>query len=138
MQRKKSHQERSPVVLDSDMAHGPEYNSLEKHSNECRVQAESVSQGHAGLKIPHEHEGGFKVDHTSQFLANRRGRSRSSDIFYLLGFHITVGMKAMTNLGSILKSKDITFPTNVCIVNPMVFPVVMYECESWNIKKAEC
>ena len=78
------------------------------------------------------------VDHTSQFLANRRGRSGSSDIFCFLGLHITVGMKAMQNLDSILKSKDITLPTNVCIVNPMVFPVVMYECESWTIKKAEC
>ena len=43
----------------------------------------------------------------------------------------------MTNLDSILKSRDITFPTNVCLVKAMVFPVVMYECESWTIKKAE-
>ena len=43
----------------------------------------------------------------------------------------------MTNLDSILKSRDITLPTNVCIVKAMIFPVVMYECESWTIKKAE-
>ena len=43
----------------------------------------------------------------------------------------------MTNLDSILKSKDITSPKEVCLVKAMVFPVVMYECESWNIKKAE-
>ena len=85
MQRKKSHQDRSPVVLDGDMAHGPESNSLEENSNECRAQAENVSQGHAGLMISHEHEGGFKIDHTSQFLANRRGKSGNSDIFYFLG-----------------------------------------------------
>ena len=48
------------------------------------------------------------------------------------------GRKAMTNLDSILKSRDITLPTNVCIVKAMVFPVVMYGCESWIIKKAEC
>ena len=48
------------------------------------------------------------------------------------------GRKAMTNLDSILKSKDITLPTQVCLVNTMVFPVVMYGCESWTIKKAEC
>ena len=48
------------------------------------------------------------------------------------------GRKAMTNLDSILKSREITFPTNVCIVKAMVFPVVMYGCESWTIKKAEC
>ena len=46
--------------------------------------------------------------------------------------------KAMTNLDSILKSRDITFPTKVCLVKAMVFPAVMYGCESWTIKKAEC
>ena len=45
--------------------------------------------------------------------------------------------KVMTNLDSIFKSRDITFPTKVCLVKAMVFPVVMYECESWTIKKAE-
>ena len=46
--------------------------------------------------------------------------------------------KVMTNLDSILKSRDITLPTKVCLVKAMVFPVVMYGCESWTIKKAEC
>ena len=50
---------------------------------------------------------------------------------------LLLGRKAMTNLGSILKSRDITFPTKVCLVKAMVFPVVMYGCESWSIKKAE-
>ena len=45
--------------------------------------------------------------------------------------------KAVTNLDSILKSRDITLPTNVCIVKAMVFPIVMYRCERWTIKKAE-
>ena len=44
----------------------------------------------------------------------------------------------MTNLDSILKSRDITLPTKVCIIKAMVFPVVMYRCESWIVKKAEC
>ena len=48
------------------------------------------------------------------------------------------GRKTVTNLDSILKSRDITFPTKVCLVKAMVFPVVMYGCESWTIKKAEC
>ena len=48
------------------------------------------------------------------------------------------GRKAMTNLDSILKSRDITLPTKVHLVKGMVFPVVMYSCESWTIKKAEC
>ena len=50
---------------------------------------------------------------------------------------LLLGRKAMTNLDSILKSKDITLPTKVCLVKAMVFPVVMYGCESWTIKKAE-
>ena len=44
----------------------------------------------------------------------------------------------MTNIGSILKSRDITLPTKVCLVKGMVFPVVIYGCESWTVKKAEC
>ena len=52
--------------------------------------------------------------------------------------HLFLGRKVMTNLDSILKSRDITLPTEVRIVKAMVFPVVMYGCESWTIKKAEC
>ena len=51
---------------------------------------------------------------------------------------LLLGRKAMTNLDSVLKSRDVTLPTNVHIVKAMVFPVVMYSCESWTIKKAEC
>jgi len=82
-------------------------------------------------------------------MANRRGNNGSR--FPLLGSKITLegdcsyatsrqlllGRKAMTNLDSVLKSKDITFPTKVHIVKAMIFPVVMYGCESWTIKKAE-
>ena len=71
--------------------------------------------------------------------------------FILGGFKITLdgdcsheikrrfllGRKVITNLDSILKSRDITLPTMVCLVKAMVFPVVMYECESWTVKKAE-
>ena len=84
-------------------------------------------------------------------MANRRGKSRGSDRFFFLGSKITVdddysqeirrclplGRKAMTNLNSVLKSKDITLPTKVHRVRAMVYPVVMYRCESWTIKKAE-
>ena len=52
--------------------------------------------------------------------------------------HLLVGRKVMTNLDSILKSRYITLPTKVCLVKAMVFPVVMYECKSWTVKKAEC
>ena len=51
---------------------------------------------------------------------------------------LLLGRKAMINLDSLLKSRDITLPTKVCLVKAMVFPVVMYGCESWTIKKAGC
>ena len=83
-------------------------------------------------------------------MGNRWGNSGSSE-FIFLGSKITadgdcshgikrcflLGSKVMTNLDSIFKSRDITLPTNVCLVKAMVFPVVMYGCESWTIKKAE-
>ena len=72
--------------------------------------------------------------------------------FYFLGSKITadgdcsheikgrllLGRKVMTNLDSILKSRDITLPTKICLIKAMDFPVVMYGCESWTVKKAEC
>ena len=51
--------------------------------------------------------------------------------------HLLLGRKVMTNLDSLLKSRDITLPTKVCLVKAMVFPVVMYGCESWTVKKVE-
>ena len=85
-------------------------------------------------------------------MANRWGKMETVADFIFLDSKITadgdcsheikrcllLGRKAMTNLDSILKSKDITLPTNVHTVKVMVFPVVMYGCESWTIKKAEC
>ena len=82
-------------------------------------------------------------------MGNRWGNSGKSDRLYFLGSKITadgdcsheikrvLGRKVMTNLDSILKSRDITLPTKVHLVKAMVFPVVMYGCESWTIKKAE-
>ena len=85
-------------------------------------------------------------------MANRWGNNGNSDRLYFGGSKITadgdcsheikkrllLGRKTMTNLGSILKSRDITLPTKVCLVKTMVFPVVVYGCEIWTIKKAEC
>ena len=59
------------------------------------------------------------------------------DCSYEIKRHILLGRKVMTNLDNILKSRDIILPTKVCLVKAMVFPVVMYGCESWTIKKAE-
>ena len=84
-------------------------------------------------------------------MANRWGNNGSSDRLYSGGLqnhcrwwlqpwnlkHLLLGRKAMTNLDSILKSRDITLLTNVHLVKALAFPVVMYGCESWTIKKAE-
>ena len=51
---------------------------------------------------------------------------------------LVLGRKVMTNLDSIFKSRDVTLPTKVCLVKAMIFPIVMYGCESWTVKKAEC
>ena len=61
-----------------------------------------------------------------------------SDWSYEIQRCLLLGRKVMTNLDSIFKSRDITLPTMVCLVKAMVFPVVMYGCESWTVKKAEC
>ena len=84
-------------------------------------------------------------------MANRRGKVEVVTDFLFLGSKITadsdcsheirrrllLGRKVMTNLDSVLKSRDITLPTKVCTVKTMVFPVVTYGCESWTVKKAE-
>ena len=59
------------------------------------------------------------------------------DYSYEIKRHLLLGRKVMTNLDSIFKSRDITLPTKVCLVKAMVFPVAVYGCESWTIKKAE-
>ena len=61
-----------------------------------------------------------------------------SDCSHEMKGPLLLGRKAMTNLDNILKSRDITLPTKVCLVKAMVFPVCMYGCESWTIKEAEC
>ena len=87
----------------------------------------------------------------TQFMANRWGNNGNSDRLYFgsskitangdcsheIKKHMLLGRKAMTNLDSVLKSRDITLLTKVHIVKTMVFPVVMYGCESWTIKRAE-
>ena len=64
-------------------------------------------------------------------------KSLDGDCSHEIKRHLLLGRKVMTNLDSIFKSRDITLPTEVCLVKAMVFPVVMYGCESWTVKKAE-
>ena len=62
----------------------------------------------------------------------------NGDCSHEIKTHLLLRRKAMTNLDSVLKGRDITLPTKVCTVKATVFPLVMYRCESWTIKKAEC
>ena len=64
--------------------------------------------------------------------------SADGDCNHEIKRHLLLGRKVMTNLDSVFKSRDITLPTKVCLVKAMVFPVVMYGCEIWSVKKAEC
>ena len=79
-----------------------------------------------GLKVP-----------TSFFILGGSKITADGDCSHEIKRCLLLGRKVMTNLESILKSRDITLPTKVCLVKAMVFPVVMYGCESWTVKKAE-
>ena len=81
-------------------------------------------------------EGG-KVETMTDFIFMGSKITVDGDCSHEIKRHLLLGRKAMTNLDSILKSQDITLPTKVHIVEAMVFPVVMYGCESWTISKAE-
>ena len=77
------------------------------------------------------------VETVSDFILGGSKITADGDCSHEIKRHLLLGRKVMTNLDSILKSKDITLPAKVRLVKAMVFPVVMYRCESWAIKKAE-
>ena len=81
---------------------------------------------------------GGKVETVADFIFLGSKITADGDCSHEVKRCFLLGKKAMTNLDSILKSRDITLPTKACIVKSMVFPVVMYGCKSWTIKKAEC
>ena len=81
---------------------------------------------------------GEKVEVVTDFLFLASKITADGDYSHEIRRRLLLGRKAMTNLDSVLKSRDITLPTNVPIVKAVVFPVVTYSCESWTIKKAEC
>ena len=81
---------------------------------------------------------GETVETVSDFIVLGSKITADGDCSYEIKRHLLPGKKAMTNLDSIFKSRDTTLPTKVCLVKAMVFPVVMYGCESWTVKKAEC
>ena len=81
---------------------------------------------------------GKTVETVADFLFWGSKITEDGDCSHEIKRRLLLRRKVMTNLDSIFKSIDITFPTKVCLVKAMVFPVVMYGCESWTIKKAEC
>ena len=81
---------------------------------------------------------GETVETVSDFIFGGSKITADGDCSHEIKRCLLPGRKVMTNLDSILKSRDITLPTKVCLVKAMVFPVVMYRCESWTVKKAEC
>ena len=78
-----------------------------------------------------------KVEVVTDFLFLGSKITVDGDCRHKIRRRLLPGRKVMTNLDSVLKNRDITLPTNVCLVNAMVFPVVMYGCDSWTVKKAE-
>ena len=81
---------------------------------------------------------GETVETVTDFIFGGSKITADGDCSHEIKRHLLLGRKAMTNLDSIFKSRDITLPTKVCLVKAVVFPVAMYRCESWTIKKAEC
>ena len=81
---------------------------------------------------------GETVETVAEFIFWGSKITANGDCSHEIKRHLLLGRKVMTNLDSILKSRDITLPTKVPLVKAMVFPVVMYGCESWTMKKAEC
>ena len=77
------------------------------------------------------------VETVSDFILGGSKITAEGDCSHEFKRHLLLGRKVTTNLGSILKNRDIILPTKVCLVKAMVFPVVMYGCESWTVKKAE-
>ena len=80
---------------------------------------------------------GETVETVSDFIWGGSKITADGDCSLEIKRHLLLGRKVRTNLDSTLKSRDITLPTQVCLVKAMVFPVVMYGCESWTVKKAE-
>ena len=81
---------------------------------------------------------GETVGTVADFILWGSQNTEDGDCSHEIKRRLLLGRKVMTNLDSIFKSRDITLPTKVCVVKAMVFPVVMYGCESWTVKKAEC
>ena len=140
---------------------GRNVNNL-RYADDTTLMAESEEQKSLVMKVKEESEKvGFKINNqkikimasgpitswqidgetvetVSDFIFGGSQITADGDCSHEIKRCLLLGRKVMTNLDSIFKSRDITLPTKVCLVKAMVFPVVMYGCESWTIKQAEC
>ena len=80
---------------------------------------------------------GETMETVTEFILGGSKSTADGDCSHEIKRHLLLGRKVMTNLDSIVKSRDVTLPTKVCLVKDMIFPVVMFGCESWTIKKAK-
>ena len=102
------------------------------------ILSAALSQHHLlGFEIAQQIDG-ETVETVVDFIFLGSKITADGDCIHEIKGCLLLGRKVMTNLDSIFKSRDITLPTKVCVVKIMVFPVVMYGCESWTIKKVEC
>ena len=122
--------------------------SEEELKNLIRVEEESEKAGlklniqetkmmASGPIISWQTEGG-KVEAVTDFIFMASKITADGDCSHEIKRCLVLGRKSMTNLDSVLKSRDIILPTKFCVVKAMVFPVVMYACECWTIKETEC
>ena len=103
------------------------------------VKAQNSENEYHGIWPHHSREiDGETVETVSDFIFGGFKITANGDRSHEIKRHLLLGRKVMTNLDSIFKSRDITLPTKVRLVKAKVFPVVMYGCESWTVKKAEC
>ena len=109
-----------------------------KESGKCWLKAQHSENEDHGFWSHHFMEiDGETVETVSDFILGGSKISADGDCSHEIKRRLLLGRKVMTNLDSILKSRDITLSTKVHLVKAMVFPVVMYGCESWTVKKAE-
>ena len=111
---------------------------VKEESEKPRLKPNSQKTKDRGIQSHHFMANRWeKVEAVTDFLLLGSKITADGDCSHEIRRHLLLGKKAMTNLDSILKSRDTTLPTKVHLVKAMVFPVVMYGCESWTIKKAE-
>ena len=137
------------MSITSEMQTTPPLWQKARGTRESLLMKVKEEQEKAYLKLNIQKTNNIQFHH---FMATQWGNNGNSDRLYFwdskitadgdqghgIKRHLTLGRKAVTNLDSLLESRDITLPTNVRLVKAMVFLVVMYGCETWTIKKAEC